>query len=112
MKELLRHILEQHQGRENAITRRELRQTLNLSESQDRMLRLVISEIRHDKIDGLPVMFSTSEPSGYYLPATLKEVEDGKREWKAKIVDECITLASLKKYGARFVQKEQQGVLV
>ena len=109
MKEQIRKILENHQGRENAITRRELRQKLNLSDRQDRMLRLMIAELRHE---GFPILFSTGDNAGYYLPNSLSEVEEGKREWRAKIIDECITLASLKKYGARFVQREEQLILI
>jgi len=38
MKDQVKHILEQHQGRHNAITRRELRRILELDIEEDRKL--------------------------------------------------------------------------
>ena len=110
MKEALRKILENHQGRDNTIARKELWRIFGITtESEDRKMRDEISQLRKE---GFPIMFATSKPSGYYLPASLKEVEDGKTAWKKTIRDECITLAALKKYGARFVQREEQLVLI
>ena len=64
IKPRLKGILSNRQGRARAITRRELRDTLEYQ--NDRQLRLLIAEIR---AEGLPVLFATNKPAGYYVPA-------------------------------------------
>lgn len=107
-KHQLRKIIERH-GLLNPIERSELRQQLGLSEKQDRQMRMQINELRKS---GLPILFSTSKPCGYYLPHNLAEVQQGRKHFQDIIRDECITLAALKTYGARFVQKEEQIPLI
>ncbi len=110
LKSDLSKIIDRHRGRQNPITRRELWGILDIQNmSQDRKMRQTITELRRE---GLPVLFATSKNPGYYLPNTLAEVEEGKRQRRSYIIDECITLAALKTYGARFVQKEEQIILL
>ncbi len=108
-KNQIRKVLERHEGRTNAITRRELRELLAIPENQDRKMRELVGELRRE---GLPVLFATSEPAGYYLPASLNELEEGRRQLRSYIIDECVVLARWKTYGHRFLAKEEQGVLI
>ena len=107
-KPALNRIISQH-DRLNPIDRATLREELGISERQDRMMRSQINELRKS---GLPILFSTSKPFGYYLPHTLSEVQEGRKHFQDIIRDECITLAALKTYGARFVVGEKQGELL
>lgn len=110
----LRKIIDRHRGRNNPIQRQDLWQLLGItSMSQDRRMRMQIAEMRKMPYpEGLPILFATSAPAGYYLPDTLAEVEEGRNKIKSYVRDECVTLAALKTYGARFVQKEEQLSLV
>jgi len=85
MKDQVKLILERHQGRSSAITRRELRRLLELDIKEDRTLRLTIAELRRE---GFPIMFSTSNPAGYYLPETLAELRDGMDKLRSYVIDE------------------------
>ena len=109
MKDRLKSILERHQGRHSAITRRELRRILELDIREDRKLRLLIGELRQE---GLPVMFATSEPAGYYLPESLAELREGMDKLRSYIIDECIVLRGFKVMGSRYLAGEFQGRLI
>ena len=109
LKPRLKAILEHHQGKTQAITRRELRHLLELTLSQDRKLRLLIAELRHE---GLPVLFHTQTPAGYYMPESLKELQDGMEQLRSYIIDECIVLRSLKVYGHRYIAGDKQAKLL
>ena len=112
IKAQLKTIMEYHRGRNNPILRKDLRKALGMGENEDRKLRLIIGEIRHDKINGLPILFATQKPAGYYIPDNQKELDEGREALKQVVKDECITLAMLKTYGQRFLTKETQGVLI
>lgn len=109
LKPELRRIMEYHQGRKNAITRRELREALQLPNSQDRKLRLTIAEIRRE---GTPVLFSTQPPSGYYLPESLAELKEGIAHLRSYVIDEARTLRDLRLAGNRWIAGEGQGKLL
>lgn len=109
MKNEVKHILKRHQGRYTAITRRELRNLLNLTIKQDRKLRLLIGELR---AEGFPVMFATSEPAGYYMPNSLLELREGMDKLRSYVIDECITLRDYKVLGRLYVAGEKQGKLI
>jgi len=64
IKPRLKGMLQSHQGRARAITRREIKNTLGYQ--NDRKLRLIIAELRSE---GLPILFSTQKPAGYFVPA-------------------------------------------
>lgn len=102
-------IMEYHYGRSRAITRRELRHILGITDGQDRKLRLVIADLRHE---GLPILFATEKPAGYYLPESLAELQEGIRQLRSYIIDECIVLASFKHKGAQYVVGAKQGKLI
>jgi hypothetical protein len=109
IKPRLKSLLEYHRGRNNAILRREIRRILEIELKDDRQLRLLIGELRRD---GVPVLFSTKKPAGYYVATNLKELQEGMEAMRSYIIDECRTLRDLRIYGQRYLAKEEQGVLV
>lgn len=109
LKPQIQRILERHRGRGNPIGRRELIHALELTPRQDRKVRLLIGELRHE---GLPVLFATNAPAGYYLPESLNELKTGMDKLRSYIIDECIVLRDLKVRGAQYLAGESQGVLL
>ena len=109
LKRQITALMERHEGRQQAITRREIRHLLEIPYNQDRKLRLTIAELRHE---GLPILFATSKPAGYYLPRTLRELKEGTYKLRSYVIDECIILRDLKVKGQQYVQGEAQGKLL
>lgn len=107
IKPRLKAILQNRQGRAKAITRRELRDYLGYQ--NDRKLRLIIAELRSE---GLPVLFSTSKPAGYYTPANWGELRSGLDSFRSYIIDLCVQRASIKKAGELSLYSGKQGALL
>lgn len=108
LKKDIQRNLERHYGRSNPIPGRVLRQNIGLTEKQDRKMRLLISHLRHN---GFPILFATEAPTGYYLPETLAELKEGINKLRSYVIDECITIRSLKILGAQYIAGETQGNL-
>ena len=91
-------ILEKHRGRSNAIRRKVLFEKLIPDagfsiHTMDRPLR----ELKRELIaDGIPVLFCTSNPGGYYLPSNHQELNDGINKTRAYLIEEARTLRDLK----------------
>jgi hypothetical protein len=109
LKRQLQATLERHQGRRNAITRRELRQILEIPNSQDRQLRLLIADLRHE---GIPILMNTQPPAGYYLPESLVELKEGMNNMRQYIIQECLILRDLKVKGNQYLFGQTQGKLI
>lgn len=109
LKPRIQRIIERHQGRHRAIGRRELLAALELTPKQDRKVRLIIGELRHE---GFPVLFATDSPAGYYLPESLNELKTGMDKLRSYIIDECIVLRDLKVRGTQYLAGESQGKLL
>jgi len=107
IKPRLKAFLQSHQGRARAITRREIKNTLGYQ--NDRKLRLIIAEIRSE---GLPVLFATNKPAGYYVPATWQELHAGLDSFKSYIIDLCVQRAKIKKAGELSLYSGKQGILI
>ena len=107
IKPRLKGILSSHQGRARAITRREIKNMLGYQ--NDRQLRLIIAEIR---AEGLPVLFATNKPAGYYVPATWEELRAGLDSFRSYIIDLCIQRARIKKAGELSLYSSKQGLLL
>lgn len=108
-KDAIEYLMGQHIGKINAIPRNELRSMLKMPFKSDRAMRLLISELRHE---GLPILFSTSKPSGYYLPANLAELKEGINKLRSYVIDECIVIRDLKVKGQQWINREGQGQLL
>lgn len=109
LKRQIQNVLERHQGRNRAITRKELRRILQLELPSDRRLRLLIAEMRNS---GVPILFATEAPQGYYIPRDLAELKEGMNKLRSYIIDECITLRNLKVKGHLYLYGEQQAKLL
>lgn len=109
IKPRLKALLSSRQGRDTAITRRELREKLDVDEQDDRPFRLIIAELR---FEGLPILFATGKPAGYYMPATWMELRDGLDSFRSYIVDLCVQRAKIKKAGERSLYSSKQGALL
>lgn len=107
IKPRLKGILSSHQGRAKAITRREIKNTLDYQ--NDRKLRLIIAELRQE---GLPVLFATQKPAGYYVPATWQELHAGLDSFRSYIIDLCVQRAKIKKAGELSLYSSKQGTLL
>ena len=107
IKPRLKGILSSHQGRARAITRREIKNTLGYQ--HDRKLRLIIAELR---TEGLPVLFATNKPAGYFVPGTWDELRDGLDSFRSYIIDLCVQRAKIKKAGERTLYASKQGILL
>ena len=94
-----------HMGRARAIKRRDLLESLDLTPSFDRKLRLLIADLRHT---GTPVLFATEEPAGYYLPENLAEIEASMRQLRSYIKNECMILRALKVRGTQYIHQDTQ----
>lgn len=101
----IKSILKRHRGRKNPISRRDLLQSLNGHHTQDRRLRQLINEIRKE---GLPILFTTSKPYGYYLPDNFQELQECKRKLQSYIIDLCVIYTVLNTYGERYLNEEYQ----
>ena len=107
IKSRLKGILSNRRGRGKAITRRELRNTLDYQ--NDRQLRLIIAELGYE---GLPILFATGRPAGYYVPATWEELRAGLDSFKSYIIDLCVQRAKIKKAGELSLYSGKQGSLL
>ena len=107
IKPRLKGILSSRQGRARAITRREIKNTLGYQ--NDRKLRLIIAELR---LEGVPILFATTKPAGYYVPATWDELHDGLDSFKSYIIDLCVQRAKIKKAGELSLYSGKQGILI
>lgn len=108
VKENLRRLLLLHDSSDKAITRREIKRILNYH--NDRQLRLLIHDLRHDPVNGLPVLFNTGSPAGYYVPSTRADLEkrttwlphkdfSGKKEYFHSVVPSSRQKARMSRLG-------------
>ncbi len=85
----LKAILSNHEGKDNAIKRRELRQILNYKD--DRQMRIMIRELISE---GLPVISTTS---GYYIPLNQQEAIDGIAFLRSYLIEDAKRIRDLKR---------------
>ena len=75
----------------------------------DRQLRILIGVIR---TEGLPVLFATTKPAGYFVPATFEELRVGLDSFKSYVIDLCVQRARIKHSGELYLKEEKQGALL
>lgn len=102
IKPQLKAIFQNHIGRTNAITRRELRVLLN--DINDRKMRLLKTALIRE---GLPVLSATDNPAGYYMPASRQELQIGLKTLQSYIIELCKDYRDLKKYGGIWLERPQ-----
>ena len=103
IKQELKTILLRHEGKEQAITSRELCLLLGL---QDRALRLFIRDLREELV---PIL---SSGEGYYLPANRDEVNQCLASMRSRLIADAITRRYIKKAAALYLTPAEQGVLM
>ena len=96
-------VMEYHRGRCRAITRRELRETLDFHD--DRTLRLAKSELISA---GLPILSRPDHPAGYFLPANMTELADGVSTIESYIIELAALKRSLERGGSLYLKPAQQ----
>lgn len=99
IKPQLKHIIENHRGRTNAIKRRDLRILLN--DINDRKLRLIKTELIRE---GVPVLSATKQPAGYYMPTSHDELRTGLKTLQSYIIELCKDYRDIKKSGKLFLE--------
>lgn len=107
LKMQIMNIMHFHDGEENSITRRQLCAELGLvfTSYNDRRNRRMISEIRHF---GFPILFSTGNPGGYYMPRNHAELRAGIEKMRSYVIDECQIIAAWKHKGDAYLKGEKQ----
>ncbi len=106
LKEEIKGILSNKKGRASAITRRELRDYLGFQ--NDRKLRLIIAELRSE---GMPILFATNKPAGYYVPDNILELRECLDSFRSYIIDLCVQRARIKHGGELFLAPAGQAKL-
>ena len=99
-------ILQNHHGRANPITGREL--ALLLDQNDDRKIRMLIEELIDD---GYPIVSSTQVPCGYFIAVTIQEVKNCTESLKSRAVSIFVRRQKLIRNAVK-IQKDKQGVLV
>ena len=102
-----------HVGRKFPIPRKSLWQKFDIkTQSDDRHMRQMIHDLKNKPYPvGLPILYATTKPMGYYLPENQVELDEGRNLLRSRIKDECVTLARLKTYGSWFVAGDRQRVM-
>lgn len=107
MKNRLLNILQQHQGRENAITGKELARLFN--QPNDRKIRLLIRELI---AEGVPVASATEAPAGYFIARTFKEAEDYRQQVKGRLIEDCKRIRDFRRAASNHFNGSAQGALL
>ena len=102
----LKHILECHKGRAQAITARELS---HMTGQDDRKVRLVIRDLI---TNGLPVASSTEFPGGYFVVSTWEEVRQYAKSIRNRLIEDAIRRRDFNRSAALYLQTAEQGRLI
>src|SRR5574340_37548 len=87
----IKAILSRHEGRDRAITGRELAQLLGFKD--DRVIRATICEVIRD---GLPVLSATEPPAGYFVASSRAEWQAYDAQLKSRIVNDALRKRDVK----------------
>lgn len=79
------------QGRENAITRKQL---VKLTGYNDRAVRNIIADLR---AEGVPVV-SNTKTGGYYLPTTLEEANEYYNSMRSRAIKTFLSARATKQW--------------
>jgi len=80
----LKTILQRHEGRNRAVTGKEL--TKMLGHRDDREIRQIIRELIKD---GLPVASTTRPPAGYFLITSYQEAREYANSIKGRLIEDA-----------------------
>ena len=102
----MRHILIMHRGRERAISADELSRLFNLP---DRIIRKSIEQLITDHF---PVCSVTSEPAGYFFPATVDEAREYTKSLQKRACRIFVRKRNIIRDVARYYEKARQEAMV
>lgn len=104
---LVKLIIREHRGRENAITGRSIAAQCGMKD--DRQVRLAIRDLIKD---GWPIASATEPPAGYYLVETLAEAEAYKAGLRSRLIEDAKRRRDFKVAAARMFDRVSQGRLI
>lgn len=108
LKEYLREILLEHNGRLSAITAGQLAM---ITQDSERNVRLIIRELI---TEGLPVASVTerSSPQGYFLVTTRQEAEEYAGSLRGRLIENAIRRRDFRRAADMHLTPARQGILV
>ena len=98
LKQEVKLILGRHEGRNCAITGKELASMLGYKD--DRAIRQAIRELRADKF---PILSATDSPAGYFLPLTKTEVDECLQQNKSRLIEDAKVIRDIKQGAAMWL---------
>ena len=103
LKTELRNILGRHEGRDRAITGKELAQML--SQHDDREIRLIIRDLI---MEGLPVASTTKEPAGYFIITSWQEKQEYAESLKERLIQNALRRKDFRRAADYFLNSIEQ----
>lgn len=103
----LKGVLLRHEGKNRAITGREL--ATIVGHRDDRQVRLAIRELI---TDGLPVASSTESPAGYFIVATRQEAENYAASIRSRLIEDALRRRDFRRAADMHLTPAKQGILI
>ena len=107
LKESVKQLLANHQGRGKAIKGAEI--ALLLGQKDDRFIRLCIRDLI---ADGCPVASSVQKPYGYFLVENRAEADKYRQTLKNRLIEDALRLRDFKRGAGCKLNVVKQGVLI
>ena len=107
LKLCLKGVLLRHEGRNRAITGREL--ATIVGHRDDRQVRMAIRELI---TGGLPVASSTEAPAGYFLVATRQEAEEYALSIRRRLIEDALRRRDFRRAADMYLTPAKQGKLL
>lgn len=107
LKREVKEILLRHEGRDRAITGREL--AIMLRQHDDRQIRQIIRELI---TAGLPIASSTGKEAGYFLVITRGEVNEYAESVKGRLINDALRKRDFRRSAALYLGPARQGKLL
>ena len=103
----LRATLQRHEGRDRAITGKELAKMLG--HRDDREIRQVIRALIKD---GLPVASTTRPPAGYFLVTSYEEAREYANSIKGRLIEDALRRRDFRRAADCHLKPAAQGRLI
>lgn len=103
LKEHLKIIFNNHEGRANAITSRKLS---ILTGAPDRTIRLCIRELISEN---MPILSATENPPGYFLPISMNEVRKYAASLRDRLIEDARRRRDVIRGGDLYLKPASQG---
>jgi len=107
MKGTIIRLLENRQGKENAITGKELARLLG--ERDDRRIRQIIRELIEE---GYPIASSVTGTKGYFMTQTFAEKEEYLAVMRSRLIQDALRRRDYKKSAGLYLDRVTQARLI